>query len=190
MAAAGRDEALNRLMRIADSPAVRYAERVAAARAFASAGGVLGRAPRTEIDLLRVPASLTAAAVDRPMFVDARGHAAGAAIKALKPASSLGPEVSPRGPVVVVVALLAPRSPCVGDATRPRTAGAAQSFAEWAVTAADRARFARESGTAHQQIDRRRGGAISHRRPDGEPTATAPRSDSGSRRSTMRSPAG
>ena len=76
--AAARDRAgaLDRLRRMAESPKERYAVRVEAARAFASAGGVLGRPPQTEIDWLRARSDLTPAAADRPMFVAARLAAA------------------------------------------------------------------------------------------------------------------
>ena len=64
-----RAAALDRLARIAESRNERYAVRVEAARAWASAGGALAREPRTELDWLRAVAALTPAAADRPMFV-------------------------------------------------------------------------------------------------------------------------
>src|SRR5947207_494356 len=71
-----RADAVARLARVAERLPVPYALRVEAARAWASAGGSLGRTPESEIDLLRAPASVTPTAVDRPMFVEARMAAA------------------------------------------------------------------------------------------------------------------
>jgi tetratricopeptide (TPR) repeat protein len=158
-AASGRDEALGRLTRIAESPAVGYAARVEAARAFASAGGLLSRAPRSEIDLLRVPASLTPAAVDRPMFVDARIAAArratdpSARVALLLAALAADPaHAGIRLPLVRAEIAVARPADAIEAAT-PLVARS-RSLNGLGLTAADRARLARELGTAHQQVDR------------------------------------
>jgi tetratricopeptide (TPR) repeat protein len=177
-AAAGRAEALNRLTRIADSPEVRYAERVAAARAFASAGGLLGRAPRSEIDLLRVPASLTPAAVDRPIFVDARIAAAGRATDpAVRVALLLAALAADPGHAGIRLPLFRAEIAVARPADAIEAANPlvlrSRLLNGLGLTAADRARFARELGTAHQQIDRLPE-AVRYLTValDGEPTAT------------------
>ncbi len=158
-AADGRDAALERLTRIAESPAVGYAARVDAARAFASAGGRLARAPQSEIDLLRVPASLTPAAVDRPMFVDARMAAAQRATDAPTRAALLLAAIaaSPsRGGIRVPLfrAELAAGKPAAAlDAVQPIVAPN-RTLTGLGFAPADRARLARDLGDASQQVDR------------------------------------
>jgi tetratricopeptide (TPR) repeat protein len=158
-AADGRDDAMKRLARVAESPAVRYGVRVEAAGAFASAGGLLGRPPQSEIDLLRVPASLTPAAVDRPMFVDARIAAArratdlSARVALLLGALATDPaHAGIRLPLVRAEIALARPADAI-EAANPLVARS-RLLNGLGLSAADRARFARELGIAHQQVDR------------------------------------
>jgi len=158
-AATARVDALNRLTRVAESPAVRYALRVESARAFASAGGRLGRTPRSEIDLLRVPASLTPAAVDQPMFVDGRIAAARrttdppARVALLLAALAADPTHSGIRLPLFRAEMAVMRPADAIEAANPLVARS-RLLNGLGLAAADRARFARELGNAHQQIDR------------------------------------
>jgi tetratricopeptide (TPR) repeat protein len=159
--AAGQDRAgaLDRLGRIAESQKERYASRVEAARAFASAGGRLGREAQTEIDWLRGMSVLTPAAADRPMFVAARVAAAeratdaSARISLLRAAVAVDP-----GGVGLRVPLF--RAELAGG--KPADAIEAiepilvrnRPLTNLGLTAAARATLAREVAEAYQQIDR------------------------------------
>jgi tetratricopeptide (TPR) repeat protein len=158
-AAQGRADALDRLGRVAESTTEGYAVRVEAARAFASAGGSLGRPARTEIDWLRSPADLTAAAADRPMFVAAKVAAAG---RATDPAVRINllmsaVAVDPAGPglrIPLFRAELAGGMPAAAlEAIQPVLASS-RSLTNIGLAAAARARLAREIGEAAQQTDR------------------------------------
>ena len=159
--AAARDRAgaLDRLARVAESPKERYAVRVEAARAFASAGGRLGRRAQTEIDWLRATSDLTPAAADRPMFVAARLAAAERATEPSVRISLLLAAVAadPAGAglrVPLFRAELAGGKPADAiEAIQPILAHN-RSLTNIGLTAAARARLARELGEAHQQVDR------------------------------------
>jgi tetratricopeptide (TPR) repeat protein len=159
--AAGGDRAAasQRLGRIADSPEERYSVRLDAARTFASAGGRLGRQPQTEIEWQRAPAELTPAAADRPLFVAARLAAAqrvvepSIRISLLREAVAADPE-APGVRVPLFRAELAGGQPADAiEAIQPIVARS-RSLTNIGLTAADRARLARELGEAHQQVDR------------------------------------
>jgi tetratricopeptide (TPR) repeat protein len=158
-AAQDRAGALDRLTRISESPQERYSVRVEAARAFASAGGRLGRPAQTEIDWLRAMPDLTPAAADRPMFVAARRAAAERAPDPAARISLLLAAVAadPAGPglrVPLFRADLAGGKPADAiEAIQPILARS-RALTNTGLTAADRARFARELGEAHQQVDR------------------------------------
>jgi tetratricopeptide (TPR) repeat protein len=158
-AARNRAAALERLGRIAESPKERYAVRVEAARAFASAGGRRALPAQTEIDWLRSLPDLTPAAADRPMFVAAR---LAAAERATEPSvrSNLLREAVAVDPgdaglrVPLFRALLAGGKPADAiEAVQPILARS-RSLTNIGLTAAARARLARELGEAYQQIDR------------------------------------
>ena len=159
--AAARDRAgaLDRLGRIAESPKEPYAVRVEAARAFASAGGVLGRQPQTEIDWLRARSDLTPAAADRPMFVAARLAAAeratdaSARVTLLRAAVAVDPAGAGLRVPLFRAELAAGKPADAVEAIRPILARS-RSLTNVGLTAAARARLARELGEAHQQIDR------------------------------------
>jgi tetratricopeptide (TPR) repeat protein len=158
-AAEGLGDAMDRLARVADSPAARYLVRVDAARTFGSAGGSLGRTPHTEIDLLRVPASLTPAAVDRPMFVDARMAAAErtpdrSTRVALLVAALAADPVHPGLRLRLFRAELAAGRPADAIEAVSPLLTRSRSLTGLGLAAADRARFARELGEANQQVDR------------------------------------
>jgi hypothetical protein len=119
----------------------------------------LGRAPRSEIDLLRVPASLTPAAVDRPMFVDARiaaaRRAADPSVRVALLLAALAADPAHAGirlPLVHAEIAVARPADAI-EAANPLVARS-RLLNRLGLTAADRARLARELGTAHQQIDR------------------------------------
>ena len=158
-AAQDRAGALDRLARVAESPKERYAVRVEAARAFASAGGRLGRRAQTEIDWLRAISDLTPAAADRPMFVAAR---LAAAERATEPSARINlllaaVAADPAGAglrVPLFRAELAGGKPADAiEAIQPILARN-RSLTNIGLTAAARARLARELGEAHQQVDR------------------------------------
>ncbi len=157
-AARDRDEALGRLGRIAESPMERYAVRVEAARAFASAGGRPGSQPRTELDWLRDPAGLTPAAADQPMFVAAR---LAAAERAAEPATRvnglLAAVATAPGDAVLRVPLFRAelaegKAADAVEALQP-IVRRSRTLANVGLTSADRARLARELGDAHQKLD-------------------------------------
>ena len=157
-AAQNRSAALERLGRIAESPKERYAVRVEAARAFASAGGRRGLPAQTEIDWLRSLPDLTPAAADRPMFVAARLAAAERApepserIKLLREAVAVDP-VGPGLRVPLFRAELAAGKPADAvEAIQPILARSRSL--NIGLTAAARARLAGEVGEAYRQIDR------------------------------------
>jgi len=158
-AASDRADALDRLARVAASPKERYATRVEAARAFAAAGGQLGRAARTEIDLLSAPAELTAAAADRPMFVAARVTAAERAAEPSVRAALLRAAVADdSGNAALRVPLfraeLASGKPADAAEAIQATVARSRSLTNMGLSAAARARLARELGEAYQRIDR------------------------------------
>jgi thioredoxin-like negative regulator of GroEL len=159
--AAGQDhaEALDRLGRIADSPAQRYAVRVEASRAFASSGGRLGRQPRSELDWLRAPADMTPSTADQPMFVAARVLAAERAaepstrVNLLLAAVATAPgDASLRVPLVR--AELGARKPADAIEALQPVVRRSRSLADIGLTSADRSRLARELGDACLQLDR------------------------------------
>jgi tetratricopeptide (TPR) repeat protein len=159
--AAGRNraEALDRLGRIAESPAERYTVRVAAARNFASAGGRLARPAQSELDRLRAPSELTPAAADQPMFVAARLAAAeraaepAARVRLLLAAVAVDPgDASLRVPLFRAELGAGSASDAI-EALQP-VLRRSQSLTNVGLTSADRARLARELGEAHQQLDR------------------------------------
>ena len=158
-AAQDRAGALERLGRIAESPKERYAVRVEAARAFGSAGGRLGRPAQTEIDWLRTPADLTPAAADRPMFVAARLAAAERAtdptarINLLLAAVAVDPAGAGLRLPLFRADLAAGKPADAIEAIQP-IVGRSRSLANIGLTAAVRARLARELGDAHQLVDR------------------------------------
>ena len=159
--AAARDRAgaLDRLRRMAESPKEPYAVRVEAARAFASAGGVLGRQPQTEIDWLRARSELTPAAANRPMFVAARLAAAeratdaSARVTLLRAAVAVDPAGAGLRVPLFRAELAAGKPADAVEAIRPIVARS-RSLTNLGFSAAARARLARELGEAHQQIDR------------------------------------
>jgi hypothetical protein len=169
MPAAGRAAALDRITRIVESPAQPYATRVQAARAFASAGGRLAppqtgaaaaRQPRTELEWLREPDEMTQAAADRPMFVPARvafapriaDPAARVALLASGVASDPA-DFSLRLPLFH--AWMAAGKPAAAiEVLQTRLRSSMQLTNMGALSAADRARLARELGEAYEQIDR------------------------------------
>ena len=157
-AARDRDEALGRLGRIAESPIERYAVRVEAARAFASAGGRPGPQPRTELDWLRNPADLTPAAADQPMFVAAR---LAAAERAVEPATRvnglLAAVAAAPGDASLRVPLFraemaAGKAADAVEALQP-IVRRSRTLANVGLTSAGRTRLARELGDAHQKLD-------------------------------------
>jgi tetratricopeptide (TPR) repeat protein len=155
-----RTAALDRLARIAESAKEDYAVRVEAARAWAAAGGVLGREPQTELDGLRAVAALTPAAADRPMFVAARLAAAERAtdnaerVKLLLAAVAVDPDDGLTLRVPLFRALLAAGKPAEAiDAMQPILARS-RTLTNINLSAAGRARLAREVGEAHRQTDR------------------------------------
>jgi tetratricopeptide (TPR) repeat protein len=154
-----RDEALNRLAAVVESPNERYIERVEAARAFAAAGGRLGRDTRSELDLLRMPGELTATAAGKPMFVAARVAAAertpepATRVNLLLAAVAAAPG-DERLRIPLFRAQLESARPSEAiDAVQPLLRRSRSLTNVW-LTAADRARLARELGEAHQQVDR------------------------------------
>jgi tetratricopeptide (TPR) repeat protein len=159
--AAGQDraEALDRLRRIADSPAQRYAVRVEASRAFASSGGRLGRQPRSELDWLRAPADMTPSTADQPMFVAARVSAAERAaepstrVNLLLAAVATAPgDASLRVPLVR--AELGARKPADAIEALQPVLSRNRSLTDLGLTSADRSRLASELGDACLQLDR------------------------------------
>ena len=154
-----RAAALDRLGRIAESPKERYAVRVEAARAFASAGGQLGRPAQTEIDWLRSMTGLTPAAADRPMFVAARFNAAE---RATDPAARINlllaaVAVDPAGAglrVPLFRAELEGGKPADAIEAIQPLLGRSRALTNIGLTTAARARLARELGEAYQQVDR------------------------------------
>jgi tetratricopeptide (TPR) repeat protein len=152
-------DALDRLGRIAESPRERYSVRVEAARAFAAAGGRLGRPAQSEIDWLRTPTDLTPAAVDRPMFVAARLAAAertaepAVRVALLREAVAADPAGAGLRVPLFRAELAAGKPADAIEALRP-TLRRSPSLANIGLTAADRARLARELGSAHEQVDR------------------------------------
>jgi tetratricopeptide (TPR) repeat protein len=166
MPAAGRTAALDRFTQIADSPAQPYATRVDAARAFASAGGRLApqtgaaiRQPRTELEWLRAPAEITQAAADRPLFVPARlafapriaDPAARVALLANGVAASPA-DFSLRLPLFR--AWMAAGKPAAAiEVLQTRLRASRQLTNMGGLSAADRARLARELGDAYEQTD-------------------------------------
>ena len=163
-AAAGADgadvraDAFARLARVAESPAVRYSVRVEAARAFASANGSLGRAPRSEIDWLRAPAALSPSAVEQPMFVDAR---LGAAQRATEPSTrvtlllaALAVDPSHAGLRIPLfrAELAAGKAADALEALSP-ILGRSRGLNGLGLTATDRTRLALEMGRAYEQTD-------------------------------------
>jgi len=154
-----RADALDRLGRIAESPAERYTVRVTAARALASAGGRLTRPAQSELDRLRAPTGLTPAAADQPMFVAARLAAAERAaepatrVSLLLAAVAVDPgDTSLRVPLFRAELRAGSASDAV-EALQP-VLRRSQSLTNVGLTSADRARLARELGEAHQQLDR------------------------------------
>ena len=158
-AAQDRADALDRLGRIAESLKERYAVRVEAARAFASAGGRLGRPAHTEIDWLRAMPDLTPAAADRPLFVAARLAAAERAtepsvrINLLRAAVAIDPAATGLRVPLFRAELAGGKPADAIEAIQPILTRS-RSLTNTGLTAADRARLARELGEAHQQIDR------------------------------------
>jgi tetratricopeptide (TPR) repeat protein len=158
--AAGQDRAgaLDRLARIAESRE-RYSIRVQAARAFAAAGGRLGRPAQSEMDWLRAAAALTPAAADRPMFVAARLAAAERAAEPAVRVTLLRAAVAadPAGAGVRVPlfrAELAAGQPADAIEALQPIVRRSRSLANIGLTAEDRARLARELGRAYEQVDR------------------------------------
>jgi tetratricopeptide (TPR) repeat protein len=159
--AAGQDraEALERLRRIADSSAQRYAVRVEASRAFASSGGRLGRQPSSELDWLRAPADMTPSTADQPMFVAAR---VAAAERAAEPAARVNLLLAAVATAPGDNSLRVPLVRAELDARKPADAIEAlqpvlrrsRSLADIGLTAGDRSRLARELGDACLQLDR------------------------------------
>jgi cellulose synthase operon protein C len=158
-AASDRADALSRLGRIADSMNERYATRVAAARAFSGAGGQLDRPVRTELDLLRAPAQLTAAAVDRPMFVAARMTAAERAADAsvrvdlLRAAVAADSQSSTLRVPLFRAELAAAKPADAIEAIQPMLARS-RSLNGLGLSASARSRLANEVGEAYARIDR------------------------------------
>jgi tetratricopeptide (TPR) repeat protein len=158
-AAQDRADALDRFGRIAESLKERYAVRVEAARAFASAGGRLGRPAQTEIDWLRAMPDLTPAAADRPMFVAARLAAAERAaqpsvrINLLRAAVAIDPAGTGLRVPLFRAEMAGGKPADAVEAIQP-VLSRSRSLTNIGLTAADRARLARELGEAHQQIDR------------------------------------
>jgi tetratricopeptide (TPR) repeat protein len=158
-AAHNRAAALDRLGRIADSAKDPYAVRVEAARAFASAGGRRPLPAQTEIDWLRTLPDLTPAAADRPMFVAARLAAAERAtepsirIGLLREAVAIDPSAIGLRVPLFRAALTGGKPADALEALRPILARDG-SLRDIDLTAAARARLAREIGEAYQQVDR------------------------------------
>jgi tetratricopeptide (TPR) repeat protein len=154
-----RAGALARLERIAESPKESYAVRVEAARAFAAAGGRLGRQPRTEIDWLRETPALTPAAADRPMFVAARLVAAervtepSARIALLRAAVATDPAGGGLRIPLFRAALADGKPADAIEAVQPILARS-RSLTNIGLSIAGRSRLARELGEAHEQVDR------------------------------------
>jgi tetratricopeptide (TPR) repeat protein len=155
-----RAAALDRLARIAESTKERYVVRVDAARAWASAGGSLGREPRTELDWLRAITALTPAAADRPMFVAARLAAAERAtdaavrVRLLLDAVAADPDESLSLRVPLFRALLASGKPAEAIETVRPILERSRRLTTLGLSAGGRARLARELGEAHQRSDR------------------------------------
>jgi Flp pilus assembly protein TadD len=158
-AAQDRVDALDRLGRVAESPKERYAVRVDAARAFASAGGRLGRPAQTEIDWLRTMPELTPAAADRPMFVAARLTAAE---RATEPSARIelllaAVAIDPAGPglrLPLFRAELAGGKPADAIEAIQPILRRSRSLTNIGLTAASRARLAGELGEAYRLVDR------------------------------------
>jgi hypothetical protein len=157
-AAVDRAEALGRLASLAESPRRRYSVRVEAARAFAAAGGRLGRQPRLEIEWLEAPAGLKPEAADQPMFVAAR---LAAAERATDPAArvmllSAAVAIDPRNMslrVPLFRAEIAAGKPADAiEAVQPLMRRG-RTLGNTGLTAAGRARLARELGDAYQKTD-------------------------------------
>jgi tetratricopeptide (TPR) repeat protein/predicted Zn-dependent protease len=156
-----RAGALARLARITGSPAEHYAARVEAARLFASSGGQLDRPPASELDWLRAPASMTVAAADQPMFVAARlayAERTPAPEPAARAALLMAAVASDPGNIGLRVPLfrawLAADKPVDAiDAIQP-VLRHGRTLTNIGLTAADRARLARELGDAHRRRDR------------------------------------
>jgi Flp pilus assembly protein TadD len=159
-AAEDRPDALDRLGRMSESSGQPYSVRVEAARAFSAAGGRLGRPAKSELDWLRSTADLTPAAVDRPMFVAARLAAAERAAEPSVRVTLLREAVAadPAGVglrVPLFRAELAAGKPADAiEALQPILRRSGRSLANSGLTAADRARLARELGSAYWQVDR------------------------------------
>jgi thioredoxin-like negative regulator of GroEL len=159
--AAGGDtaDALGRLGQVRDSRTERYAVRVEAARAFASAGGRLGRPPRSELDWLSAPAELTPAAADQPMFVAARVSAARRAtdpparVNLLAAAVAIDPGDRNLRVPLFRADMAAGRAADALEAVQP-ILSRSRSLTGVGLAAADRVRLARELGEACQQVDR------------------------------------
>jgi cellulose synthase operon protein C len=158
-AAENRTAALERLGRIAESTQERYAVRVQAARAFSSAGGRRPLPAQTEIDWLRALPDLTPAAADRPMFVAARLAAAerstepAARIKLLRDAVAVDPDAAGVRLTLFRAELAAGKPADAIDAIQPLLTRS-RTLTNLGLTAASRARLARELADAYQQIDR------------------------------------
>jgi tetratricopeptide (TPR) repeat protein len=159
-AAQDRPDAQDRLGRIAESSGQPYSIRVEAARAFSAAGGRLGRPAQSELDWLRSTADLTPAAVDRPMFVAARLAAAERAAEAsvrvtlLREAVAADPAAMGSRVPLFRAELAAGKPADAIEAIQPILRRSGRSLANSGLTAADRARLARELGSAHWQVDR------------------------------------
>jgi Flp pilus assembly protein TadD len=157
-AAADRTGALDRLARLAETPTARYALRVEAAEAFASAGGRIGRRAESEIDLLRAPMDLTPAAVDRPMFVAGR---LAAARRVTEPSTRVGlllaavaadPQHAGLRVPLFRAQLATGKTADAIESLAPRLRRD-RSLANLGLTGADRTRLARELGDAYQRVD-------------------------------------
>jgi hypothetical protein len=175
-----RTEAFARLARVAESPAARYSIRAEAARAFASANGSLGRAPKSEIDWLRAPAPLSPSAVDQPLFVDARLAAAERAtepstrVTLLLAALAADPKHAGLRIPLFRAELAAGKPADALEAVGPLVPRA-RALTGLGLGAADRARLSREMGDAYQQTDQL-GQAVQFLRLalEGEPAAARP----------------
>ena len=151
-------EAFARLSHVAESAAIPYAIRVEAAEVFRANGGRVEGPPRTEIDALRGAQSLTAAAVARPMYVEARIAAAAASgdpavrLQLLLDALATDPS-HPGVRLPLFRAALAAKKAADALAAVGPVIDRDRSLTRLGLGAAARASLARELADAYQQVD-------------------------------------
>ena len=179
-AAQDRAAALERFNRVADSPEARYAVRVEAARAFASAGGRPGPARHRPRSMAEGDCRSDACGHSRPMFVAARLAArSGRRKQSARIGLLLAPSRSIRGrrhESAVFRAGLRRQAGGRDEAIQPILARS-RSLVNLGLTTAARAQLEREIAEAYRQVDRRRTrSASSPSRSKGSPPPRASRS--------------